>query len=95
MSEWILISMLLVAILVLVGIFLILVIWKKSKEGKQVESDYRVFFIIGLLMTPLGIIGMTASFFADTSFFIGLPFFSIGVVYIVIGLGNRDKWKKK
>ncbi len=89
---WIVIAI--VAVLIVSGILVVWMAWKRKKEGKQEEPNYRVFFIVGMFMTPVGIIVITASFLADISFFIGLPFFSIGVVYIAIGLGNRDKWKK-
>jgi len=68
---------------------------KRKKEGKQDETNYRVFFIVGMFMTPIGIMGIIASFLTDISFFTGFPFFSIGVVYLAIGLGNRGKWKKR
>ncbi len=89
---WIVIAI--VAVLIVLGILAAWMAWKGKKEGKQEEPNYRVFFIMGMFMTPVGIIGIAASFLADISFFIGFPFFSIGVVYIAIGLGNRNKWKK-
>ncbi len=89
---WIVIAI--VAVLIVSGILVAWMAWKRKKEGKQEEPNYRVFFIVGMFMTPIGIIGMTTSFFTDISFFTAFPFFSIGVVYIAIGLGNRNKWKK-
>ncbi len=89
---WIVIAI--VAVLIVSGILVAWMALKRKKEGKQEEPNYRAFFIMGMFMTPVGIIGMTASFLTDISFFTGFPFFSIGVVYIAIGLGNQDKWKK-
>ncbi len=88
---WIVIAI--VVVLIVSGI-LAWMAWKRKREGKQEETNYRVFFLVGMFMTPVGIIGMTASFFTDISFFTDFPFFYIGVVYIVIGFSNRYKWKK-
>ncbi len=90
---WIIIAI--VAVLIVSGILVAWMAWKRKKEGKQEETNYRTFFIMGMFMIPIGIIGITASFFTDISFFLGFPFFSIGVVYIAIGLGNRGKWTKR
>jgi hypothetical protein len=95
MSEIILITIAAGVMISIIGILAALMFMKKRKEINKVETDYRVFFIIGLFMTIIGIIGIIASFLAEFSFFIGLPFFSIGIVYIGIGLGNRDKWRIK
>ena len=90
---WIVIAI--VAALIVSGILVAWMAWKRKREGKQEETNYRTFLIVGMFMTPVGAIGMTASFFTDISFFTLFPFFSIGVVYIAIGLGNRGKWKKR
>ena len=77
-----------VGILVITGILAIL-LWKKRKGQPSAESDYRVFFILGICWFPLGIV------FMALDLPIGYVFFILGIVYLVIGLANRDKWKKK
>lgn len=94
MSEWLLISVAIVAVLVVVGILLTLVVWKKRKEVKLEETNYRAFFIMGIAFFPTGLVFMIISFLSDISFVIGLPLFSMGLIYLIIGLANRDKWKK-
>jgi LPXTG-motif cell wall-anchored protein len=77
-----------IGILVLTGIIAVLV-WKKRKEKSSAETDYRVFFILGICWFPLGIV------FMSTDNPMGFVFFIVGVVYLVIGLANRDKWKNE
>lgn len=82
------------ALLVIVGIIVLWLTWDRKRKGIIQEPNYRVFFIMGMFMTPVGMTGITAFFLADISFFIGLPFFFIGLVYIAIGLSYRNKWKR-
>ncbi len=84
-----------VAILVLVGG--VLTVWmlkKNKKEGIQRETNYRTFFITGAIITPIGLIFLLLSIIRDYSFLPFLPILSIGVVYLAIGLANKDKWRK-
>lgn len=83
------------AIVVALAIFTVLVVRKRRKEGRLEETNYRVFFITGAVMTPIGLIGIIVSFFRDYSFFVPLPVLTIGIVYLVMGLANRDKWAKQ
>jgi heme A synthase len=82
------ILLVIVGILVIIGVLLIIV-WKKRKGQPSAETDYRVFFILGICWFPLGIV------FMASNLPIGYVFFIIGFVYLVIGLANRDKWGKK
>lgn len=82
------ILLVIVGILVITGVIAILV-WKKRKEQPSAETDYRFFFILGICLFPLGIV------FIIVNYPIGYVFFIIGLVYLVIGLTNRDKWKKE
>lgn len=89
MSEWILISALIVAALVVIGLILILLVFKKNKEGKMGEPNYQAFFTMGISFLAMGIVLSAA---VGPAF---LGFFVIGIIYMVIGLANRDKWEKK
>ena len=53
MNEWILISALIVAAVVVLGLILTLIFFKKKKEGRMGETNYQVFFIIGISGYPL------------------------------------------
>ncbi len=99
MSEMLLISGAILAILIVVGILLILVVWKRKKEGKIEEPDYRAFFAMGVIWVPTGIVLMFISFLLDVfpfplSFVAGMPLFAMGLIYLIVGLANRDKWRK-
>jgi uncharacterized membrane protein len=84
-----------VAVLVITGILLVFLLWKRQKDGKQMETDYRAFFIMGVTFFPIGIAMVIVYFLADLPFVIALPFVILGLVYLIISLNNRDKWKKK
>ena len=83
-------SALIVAVLIVIGLLLIFVVFKKKKEGKAIEPNYQVFFSIGAVWIPVGVVFMIAVNPA-----IGTALISLGVAYVAIGLANRDKWKKK
>ena len=75
---------------IIVGVLVALLLWKLRHEKKpKKEPDYRAFFIMGISFLPVGII-FTA---AISPGFIG--FTAIGLIYMTIGLANRDKWKKQ
>lgn len=87
MSEWLLISAAIVAISVIIGLVLVMVVFKKKKEDKMGEPNYQIFFIIGIAWIPIGIVFMVTIHPA------AIAFMGMGIVYVVIGLANRDKWK--
>ena len=90
MNEWILISILIIAVMVVIGLLLTMVVYKKKKEGKIEEPNYQVFFSIGFVWIPCGVV-----FMITINPALGVVFMALGVLYIAIGLANRDKWKKK
>jgi LPXTG-motif cell wall-anchored protein len=79
---------------ILVTLLLVLVLRKRKREGKAGETDYKAFFIMGLAFLPTGLAMMMAYFFTELPFEIGLPLFALGLIYLIVGLVNRDKWKK-
>jgi len=90
MEQWILINIGIIAGLVLIGIILTLVFWKRNKVENIQEPNYQVFFSIGIIWVPVGVVFMIA-----VNFVIGISFLSLGGAYLAIGLANKDKWKKK
>ena len=54
MIEWVIISLVLVAVLLVVGVAAILV-YQKRKGGKKKDVDYRAIFGAGLAFIPAGI----------------------------------------
>lgn len=80
--PWILIS-----IVVAVVILAILAILFLKRKGWNREVDYRSYFNMGIIWLPLGIV-----FYLIFESIIGLWFLFMGIVYLAIGLKNRDKW---
>jgi uncharacterized membrane protein len=89
------IAILLFVVSIIVAIAMVLTLWTRKKTAHKAETNYRVFFIIGVIITPTGLTWMVVSFLTELDVTIGLPFFILGIVYLAIGLNNRDKWNKK
>jgi hypothetical protein len=49
---------------------------------------------MGIVFLPTGFVMMMVYLLSELPFEIGLPLFALGLVYLLIGLANRDKWKK-
>ena len=79
---------------ILITLLLVLVLRKRKQKGKAGETDYRAFFMMGVVFLPTGVAMMAVYVVAELPFEIGLPLFALGLIYIIIGLVNRDKWKK-
>lgn len=62
----------------------LLVVFLIKQKGKKHKPDYQTFFTIGIIWTAFGII-----FWKEMSFFL-----IIGIVFLILGLSNKDKWKK-
>ena len=88
------VALVILVVAVVTGVLTVVMAWKKRREGKLTETNYRVFFITGITMTPIGLAGIIVYLFRDYSFVTPLPIFLTGIIYLVIGLANRDKWKK-
>jgi LPXTG-motif cell wall-anchored protein len=85
------------SLLLLVGIvvtlLVIVVLRKRKREGKSGETDYKAFFLMGIVFLPTGFAMMMVYFLAETPFEIGLPLFALGLASLIIGLVHRDKWR--
>jgi hypothetical protein len=74
-----------VAVLVgLLGLGLLVVVFVvKSKRGEALTTDYRALAVMGMIWVPVGVA-------------IGNPgLWTVGVIFLVTGLVNRDKWKEQ
>ena len=80
--PWILVS-----IAVAVVVLAILVIFWVKRKGWKREVDYRSYFNMGIIWLPLGIV-----FYIIFESLVGLFFLIMGLVYLSIGLKNKDKW---
>lgn len=82
MIPWIVISILI--LLILFGVLAFLLTRKKKHK-----PDYYSFFIMGLTWMVIGGGLMIIRRYNDLNFL-----FFIGLIFFVIGLANKDKWKK-
>ncbi len=77
-------------------IALMVLLWKRKTNGHTAgEINYRLFFIMGIVLMPMGLSWMVVALFTELYIAPGLPFLTVGLAYIAIGLGNRDKWNKE
>ena len=84
--QIILVSMVAISIELLI---LMIVFWKKRKLKEGKEIDYPSFFVMGISFVGLGIV-FRATINPD---FLGIA--ALGVIYMLLGWKNKDKWKKK
>ena len=72
--------MIIIAGLTLVGLVVFAIRAYKGR-GESREPNYREFFVLGIIWLPVGLImGNTV-------------FWMLGLVYLILGLANKDKWK--
>ncbi|MFH1977873.1 MAG: hypothetical protein ABIJ92_00935 [Candidatus Aenigmatarchaeota archaeon] len=83
-------SLIIVAIAALVVIIAVVgaVEWKKKEKHK--EPDYYIFFLMGLIWVIIGIFSL---FMYDDFEF--SPLFTLGIIFLAVGLANKSKWKKQ
>jgi len=89
MDEFVLIMISIAMIILLIGVIVGVYVYKKRKQGEMGEPNYQAFFTMGISFLALGIVLSVA---VGPAFF---GFVGLGIIYMVIGLANRDKWKKK
>ena len=94
MNDSTFVMSLLLVVGILVTLLLVLVLRKRKQTGKVGETDYKAFFILGLVFLPTGLVMMIVYFITELPFEVGLPLFALGLIYLVFGLVNRDKWRK-
>ncbi len=93
MDVWLRISAAVLGIIIAVGIIAMLMTYRRRRQATAQQPNYRVFFIIGTVMLVVGIAETFIILQSDMSFVIALPLILIGLVFLVIGLANRDKWQ--
>ena len=88
-----LIAIIVLLIIITIAVVMTILIFKRQREGKNIQVDYRAFFIMGIIFTPLGAAYMIVCFILGLPFFAGLPLLILGILYLIVSLPNRDKWK--
>ena len=92
MNDTTIVMSLILGIGILVTLLMMVFLLKSKKQVKKGKTNYRAFFIIGAAFLPTGIAIMLAYFLTELPFEIGLPLVALGLIYLIIGLVNREKW---
>jgi multisubunit Na+/H+ antiporter MnhF subunit len=87
-------TVILLVILVAIGIILIRVIRKRNNAERYIGINFHTFYVIGIILIPVGIASMIIYYRLGMPFFIGMPFLTMGITYLIVGLRNKDKWHK-
>ena len=84
----------LLVVMISLGIIFVFIVLKQKKQEKYEESNYYAFFVMGIVWAPVGIIYMiaTMTISEEIPFILGIPLFSMGLIYLIIGSNHRDKW---
>lgn len=62
-----------------------------SRNKGMKEKNYKTFFILGIPLLGLGFTWITMDFLRP----IGIAFFCMGAIYLMISLAYKDKWKPR
>jgi len=93
MDSLILIALSVGAVVVLIAVLALVLRKKQKNNDEQKETNYLAFFVLGTSFLSLGSIFTILSFTSEFPGVIGFPFLAMGLIYIIIGLANRNTWK--
>lgn len=71
----------------LVVLLAVVVVLIRARRRSGAAPNYRRLFIIGICFIPIGV--------ATTNLFNNPAFLIVSLIYMGIGLANRDKWQKR
>jgi predicted membrane channel-forming protein YqfA (hemolysin III family) len=94
MDTWLRVVMAVLGTLIALGIVVVFMSRTRNRETTASQPNYRMFFFIGGAMSVVGIAEILVLLQTDISFVIALPLLAIGLVFLTVGLANRDKWRK-
>jgi formate hydrogenlyase subunit 3/multisubunit Na+/H+ antiporter MnhD subunit len=72
-------------LITVVGLVIVLLIRRRRPRIKK-EVDYRALFNMGIIFLGAGLAMSAATHIIN-------PLFMLGLVYFIMGLANKDKWK--
>jgi uncharacterized membrane protein len=94
MDTWLRVVMAVLGTLIALGIVVVFMSRTRNRETTASQPNYRVFFFIGGAMSIVGIAEILVLLQTDISFVVALPLLAIGLVFLAVGLANRDKWRR-
>jgi len=74
---------------ILFAVILIILVKRNKRKATCKETDYRALYVLGICFIPVGIATAIAT---KNPGLMGIT--ALGVVYMIMGLQNKDKWKK-
>jgi hypothetical protein len=83
MNNSIVLALIIVVAILTVLFAMIAIYIRKKEDGQRREPEYRALFILGISLLPVGIATENPGLWGA------------GVVFMVLGLANRGKWKKE
>ena len=90
---WVWVSTALLAVVLTLGLLWILVNLRKKAGTAARQPNQRALFFMGVVMVVAGTAEVLMFLRSDISYVVALPLLVIGIVFVVIGLANRDKWQ--
>lgn len=81
-------------IIILIAVCVIVSFKKQKNNPEQKKTNYQAFFVLAPSFLSFGVIFTILSFTSDFPNGIGFPFLAMGIIYLAIGLANRNKGKK-
>jgi len=95
MNEWMAISAVVTAVLIVASLLTVFSLIRKKKHGALVEPNYHGVFVLGTIWFFVGLVLMVIYVLSDIPFWIGLPVAVLGLFYQFVGLAIQRKRKKK
>jgi hypothetical protein len=82
-----------VSIVLLIGVGVMTwMVWPGIIQGTPRYSKHRTIFMLGLVMLTMGTLLIPADILAGQGSGLSLITALMGILWIIIGLVNRDKW---
>jgi heme A synthase len=72
-------------LITVVGLVIVFLIRRRRPRFKK-ETDYRALFNMGIIFFSAGLAISVATKMVN-------PLFILGLIYFIMGLANKDKWK--
>lgn len=89
MASELIVAFAIAVLLIIAGVLIAILVSKRKNKGEPADTNYRAFFILGISFVPLGIVFSSVT----SPGFLGIT--GLGIVYMIIGLANKDKWRIK
>ena len=74
-------------LITVVGLVIVFAIRRRRPRSKK-ETDYRALFNMGIIFLVVGIAMSVTTNIIN-------PLLMLGLIYFIMGLANKDKWKTK